>query len=48
MRHLRCHKFNEVVSLFVEKLQPPDSGDLIVLDYHEDNAGFRCGANLSG
>lgn len=39
---------NEVVSQFVEKRQAHDSGDLIVLDCHEDDINVRCGAKLSG
>jgi len=39
---------NEVVSQFVEKRQAYDSGALIVLDCHEDDANVRCGGKLSG
>ena len=39
---------NEVVSMFVEKRQPPELSDLIVLGCHEGDADVRCGAKLSG
>ena len=39
---------NEVVSMFVEKRQTHNSGDLIVLDCHEKDVDVRCGAKASG